>query len=215
VLHLAAENRNELICKLLLEKGIKDRFTANIFTKPTAFSVAATNSHTKLAKLLLFERSKTTVLRSHREAAFLLAAEHGHVEVLNLLLDDGVNVFAESPCSHINALSFAAGEGHISIVKSLLSRGWNADTLTAQRSQALRSAVLGKYTEIVRLLIESGVDIEQLSPDSKLTSLEMAILGRDRSTVELLLESGADAKRVTTSRLDLVMISGLARGKWV
>jgi ankyrin repeat protein len=213
VLHLAAENRNELICKLLLEKGIKDRFAVNLFSKPTAFSISATNGHTGLVKLLLFERSKTTVLRSHREAVFLLAAEHGHLEVLSLLLDDGVNIFAESPCSHTNALSFAAGEGHTLLVKSLLSRGWNADNLTAQRSQALRSAVLGKHTEIASLLVESGVEIEQLSPDSKLTPLEMAILGQDRSTVELLLESGANPKRVTTSRLDLVMISGLAQGK--
>src|SRR5436189_6407972 len=46
---------------------------------------------------------------------------------------------------------------------------WNAKTLTAQRSQALRSAVLGKRTEIARLLLESGVDIDQPSPDSKLS----------------------------------------------
>ena len=212
VLHLAAENSNEAILKLLLENGAQDCFAASLFTKPTAFSIAAMNGHTGLVKLLLCQKGNTTVLPSHREAIFLLAAEHGHLEILNLLLDNGVDIFTESPHSHTNALSFAAGEGHLSIVISLLSRGWNAKTRTAQRSQALRSAVLGKRTEIARLLIESGVDIDQPSPDSKLSPLEMAILGRDGKTVRLLLDSGADANRVTTSKLDLDTVSGLTPG---
>jgi len=130
------------------------------------------------------------------------------------LMDEGVNIFGTNIYSGNSALSYSAEWGRCSTVSLLLESGWDADSHRSHRSAAFRAAVLGKHTDVARLILDCGIDIDEPSPESGLTPLEMAILGRDEKTVALLLDSGADINRVTTSRVGGSLCSKYSRSSY-
>ena len=69
----------------------------------------------------------------------------GCLDMVKLLLDNGVNVRAEDNC----ALIWAARYGHTEIVKLLLEHGANVH---AQDNYALRWATNNGHTETINLL---------------------------------------------------------------
>jgi ankyrin repeat protein len=53
-----------------------------------------------------------------------LAASAGHLKIVQLLLDNGVNIELQDVCEN-SALLLAAYEGHLEIIKLLLENGAN------------------------------------------------------------------------------------------
>jgi hypothetical protein len=64
-----------------------------------------------------------------RQLALSIAAGFGHVEIVRLLLDAGVNPDRYNPVghSHTTPLHQAAGRGHIEVVRLLVERGARTD----------------------------------------------------------------------------------------
>ncbi len=96
----------------------------------------------------------------------------------------------------LNALHLASKEGHVSVVRELLSRGARIDAATKKGNTALHIASLAGQEEVVRVLIESGAAVNVQSQNG-FTPLYMAAQESHDSVVRLLLGSGANQSLAT------------------
>ncbi len=88
-------------------------------------------------------------------------------------------------CATMSPLTKAAGDGDINTVKKLLDEGADKDY-----DGALLSAAYKGHTEIARLLIEKGADVNAIIHNTRV--LAYAALTGHTKTAQLLVEKGAD-----------------------
>ena len=130
---------------------------------------------------LTFEKLYKILKNIKKNKELIWAASHGHIEVVELLLDRGANI-------HVNnddALIWAARNGHIEVVKLLLDSG--AD-IQAKYDKALIYASNNDNIEVVKLLLDRGVGINAV----KNYALKWAANKGHIEIVKFLLDSGAD-----------------------
>lgn len=89
--------------------------------------------------------------------ALQMASFQGHKEVVEVLLEKGADVIAQS--SAANALQAASNRGHKEIVQLLLEKGADVNNQDGHYSTVLQAASFRGHKEIVRLLIEKGADV--------------------------------------------------------
>lgn len=133
----------------------------------------------------------------------LIAARHGHREVVEYLLDhcgarvevggsvnfDGETIEGAPP------LWAASAAGHLHVVRSLLERGASVNQTTLTNSTPLRAACFDGHLEIVRYLVgERGADLEVANRHGH-TCLMIACYKGHSEIARYLLERGADVNR--------------------
>ncbi|PEY32835.1 hypothetical protein CN354_20535 [Bacillus cereus] len=87
-----------------------------------------------------------------------VAAKKGHLEVVEYLINKGIDIEARGGTFDASALNLAAGEGHWEIVKYLIEAGAELDVSLAKRNP-LFGAIYGGYKEVAEFLVEKGIDI--------------------------------------------------------
>ncbi|MFD9625383.1 ankyrin repeat domain-containing protein [Peribacillus muralis] len=87
-----------------------------------------------------------------------VAAKKGHLEMVEYLINKGIDIDARGGTFDASALNLAAGEGHLEIVKYLIDAGADLDESLAKRNP-LFGAIYGGHKEVVELLVENGIDI--------------------------------------------------------
>ncbi|MEE9443648.1 MAG: ankyrin repeat domain-containing protein [candidate division Zixibacteria bacterium] len=141
------------------------------------------------------DRDTTTIgIRNDRGSTALhFAAENGHLQIVELLLDRGadleaIDVDGDTP------LMGAAIRGHSEIFKMLLSRGADVDILNINENGVLHYAAMGGSVEIVDLLLDRGQNINTQVAQNQggFTPLIMAVFRNKQEVVKFLLEKGAD-----------------------
>lgn len=119
------------------------------------------------------------------------AAQRGHLEVVQILLEQGAD-FNALDKHGLAALTHAAFFGHTEIVQILLDRGADVNAMDDKGLSALSWAASRGHTEITKMLVDRGAD-----PNSKCsggsTVLYCAVLGGKTEMVKILLEKGATA----------------------
>ena len=80
------------------------------------------------------------------------AAEHGHAEVVRLLLGYGRHA-SRADCQYGDALVAAAKNGHAEVVRTLLEWPVHAPSADCQHGRALNLAARYGHTEVVRTLM--------------------------------------------------------------
>ncbi|KAJ7256364.1 ankyrin repeat-containing domain protein [Mycena rebaudengoi] len=142
--------------------------------------------------------------RCHDQAAFsawtILLLESGSAQYRSLNYLHNIDQSSRSSphwhCSVASPLYMCSKIGYRLGVKFLLANG--ADAINAPgrtySPNALQAAASEGHTEIVRLLIENGADVNTPGPEDDFYSsaLETAASGGHLDTVVLLLESGAE-----------------------
>ncbi|KAM6294984.1 protein fem-1 homolog A isoform 2-T2 [Aegotheles albertisi] len=133
----------------------------------------------------------------------LIAARHGHLEVVEYLLDhcgarvekggsvnfDGETIEGAPP------LWAASAAGHLGVVRSLLDHGASVNQTTLTNSTPLRAACFDGHLEIVRYLVgERGADLEVANRHGH-TCLMISCYKGHREIARYLLEKGADVNR--------------------
>lgn len=125
------------------------------------------------------------------------AARNGNTSMVQLLLDYGAVV----QTSMYNALSGAAQFNHKEVVKLLLNRradaGGRPTQIGSQKTEVfvgatpLRLSAMKGHTDIVKLLLENGANVNIRGQTGR-TALHWAALKGHRDTVKLLLDYGAE-----------------------
>jgi ankyrin repeat protein len=161
---------------------------------------------------LLDEGADVNALDVHGETALVWAARYGRTEILQILIEWGADLSPENPHTAI-ALDGAATCGHAETVRALLNAGVDAaarvpagphapttrsgESATAEvceiGSTPLHQAVRFRHTEVVRVLLEHGADVNAVDGDGR-TPWQLASRARKHAEMrELLKAAGAPA----------------------
>ncbi|KAF5244289.1 hypothetical protein FANTH_7799 [Fusarium anthophilum] len=139
---------------------------------------------------------------SNRRTPLSFASQHGNPSVVELLLQRGATVDSRTECddregSGRTALSYAAINGHLDIVRMLLHK-WkaNVDATDDIGRTPLSYAAENGHAGIVQELVKTGANLETRSTSTYegagQTPLHFAVESTDCETVRVLVESGAD-----------------------
>ena len=85
------------------------------------------------------------------------ASEHGHAEVLRLLLEADANKNLANGNGD-TAIKLASQEGHLELVRLLLDAGADKNSANNNGYTALMAASDGGHIEVVRMLLAAGAD---------------------------------------------------------
>jgi len=113
----------------------------------------------------------------------------GHVDCVQLLLDNGADVSLSHPVTGHNPLLIASLMGHTNVVSILLQHGADARTVTFNGCNSLHLASIMGHTDVVSILLRHGAD-NPLSISSMLGHTDF---------VSILLRHGADTRTVLSS----------------
>ncbi|MEM9541186.1 MAG: ankyrin repeat domain-containing protein [Cyanobacteria bacterium P01_E01_bin.42] len=89
-----------------------------------------------------------------------LAAEKGNIQVIIMLIESGVNVDYSGESS---PLHFAISAGNIDAVRVLISNGADLEIEEDDGVTPVLHAIMKHETEIVKLLVEAGADLNAWS----------------------------------------------------
>jgi ankyrin repeat protein len=144
-------------------------------------AVAAGNDYA--VRTLLTMGSDIEEVNRNGETPLALALLKKRDVIAKLLLDKGASIDL--------AAAKAAQGGNEAVIRMLLTRGVSVEARDNQGRTLLTLAVLENREPIVKLLLESGADVE--APDT-MALLAYAVLKEQTAIVKLLLESCADAE---------------------
>ena len=108
----------------------------------------------------------------------IIAAEYGHIDCLDLLLEQGADVDAQTEYGD-TALMLACGEGHIDAVDRLLQYGANVNIIqkyhwvsgSTSWSTALENACIANDLAIIDRLVAHGADYRIFEDEDKLSNI--------------------------------------------
>ena len=125
--------------------------------------------------------------------AFLSAVTRNDLRTVESLLNQGaVDVNYRTPGIGDNALGNASSQNEVEMAMLLLRRGADPNIATEENFTPLLSAAYHGHTEMVRLLIRAGANVNAAETRYGFTPLASAAQYGHAETVELLLDAGAD-----------------------
>lgn len=193
---LAAQAGHTECVKILLEAGADFEISnAHGFN---ALMLAALSNHQACVELLIpYFIGKFDAAANEGDNALILAAEHGSVVPIRLLIDAGadvnaINRFREAPLMLVARLGLDSSAGF------LLDKGANIDSSCNSQFTALMCAAEKGHTQCVKLLIERGADVQLKNEDGK-TAFDLAHDEGHTECTKVLLEKLLEHRRVGMS----------------
>ena len=106
--------------------------------------------------------------------ALVEASEKGYLEIVNILLDAGVNVNLETFSG--TPLGQAAFQGHLEVVQRLIEAGADVNYLAniPENKTALILAVHERHFDVIKALIKAGANVNQVVRESNEFALLVA-----------------------------------------
>lgn len=132
----------------LIAKHPKTQLNVRNAHSETALMLVSLRGHTHLAKLLV---SRQADINHPGWTPLHYAATGGHVEIIQLLLDESAYIDAESP-NGSTPLMMAARYGNAKSVQLLLNEGADFEVKNQLGLTALDFAIQGKRPEAIKLL---------------------------------------------------------------
>uniref|UniRef100_A0A8D0LA43 Ankyrin repeat and death domain containing 1B n=1 Tax=Sphenodon punctatus TaxID=8508 RepID=A0A8D0LA43_SPHPU len=198
VIHLAAWSGN-LDIMLMLVKAGADQKAKNQEGKNVLHFAAQSNS-VKIVDYLIQDLQLKDLNKPEEKGKkpFLLAAEKGHIEMINNLIF--LNLFTlEKDKEGNTALHLASKNGHSEVVEILLNHWEEINELNQNGETPFFLAVEGGHEKCAELLLEAGSDINILSKRQQ-TPLHLAADLGNVELVEILLKADCDLKIVDKQR---------------
>ncbi|KAL7791573.1 ankyrin repeat-containing domain protein [Trichoderma ceciliae] len=122
--------------------------------------------------------------------ALMTAAVYGNKDIVELLLEKGANIEAQTLYNQTSLL-FATEIGDASIIRLLLANGASLETKDFWNRTPLIMAIQRGLKNIIDLFIEHGADIN-MAIQQHFTPLTFAIMEGDKNILEFLIERGAN-----------------------
>lgn len=113
-----------------------------------------------------------------------IAAKGGNLELVQRLISMGVDVNARGGTFGGSPVNLAAGYGQPHIVRALLAAGAELDVSEPERNP-LFSAIQGGHMEIVKLLIERGIDYRVRYTGESMKEMDALAFARERGEREI------------------------------
>jgi ankyrin repeat protein len=145
---------------------------------------AASNKRTEVARLLIDEGADINAQGDEKKTALMRAIESGDTGIAKLLIEKGADLDI-ADASQLTPLLYAAREGDLEVAELLIEHG------IVPSPPSILTAVVNSRTEIARLLIDKGADVNVATPDGD-TALHHAVAKKNAEMVGLLIESGAN-----------------------
>nr|CAB3478785.1 unnamed protein product [Digitaria exilis] len=142
-----------------------------------------------LQEMLLHDRMLAKTFGPGNTTPLISAAMRGHIEVVELLLEqDDFGLVEMARDNGKNALHFAARQGHVGIVKSLLEKDPQLARRNDKKGQtALHMAVKGTSCDVLRALVDADPAIVMLPDKNGNTALHVATRKKRAEIVSVLL----------------------------
>jgi len=204
----APNSKNSIFTKNLLEglKGKADRDRDGIVTLNEAYEYAysktkeETSGHQhpqfegKVVGAFPLSFVGPRLSPAEMKKRIFKAAESGNLSIFEQFVGrvdvDSRNDANDTP------LIIASRNGHVQVVKMLLSAGADPDASNHSRATALSNASENGHLDVIKLLLDAGANIHTKNADG-MTPLALAAANGHTKAVELLLLRGADLKART------------------
>jgi ankyrin repeat protein len=143
-----------------------------------------------VAQLLIEAGADVNVQDDSQQSAYLISTSEGYLDLLLLTLAAGADVTSLDSYHGIGLIR-AADRGHVEIIEELLKTDIAIDHVNRLGWTALLEAIIlgdggPRHTEVVRLLVEAGADVD-LADSNGVTPLEHARKRGYETMVEILV----------------------------
>jgi ankyrin repeat protein len=160
-----------------------------------ALVAAAYNNRLEIADLLIAAGADVNMKDNTLQSAYLISAMQGNVELLAKTLKAGADVHS-TDSDNGTGLIRASDRGQVEIIRELLKTDIRVNHINRMSWTALMEAIMfgdgGKrHTEIVRLLIEAGAEVNLPDRDG-VTPLTVAKSKKYLDIIKILESSGAE-----------------------
>jgi ankyrin repeat protein len=189
---LAAERGESAEVRRLVTRGA--RIDGRDQRGRTPLLGATQRNQVEVARFLIQEGADVNAKDLIQDSPFLFAGAEGRVEILKMTLAAGADLKSTNRFGG-TALIPAAHHGHVEVVKLLLATNIEKDHINNLGWTALMEAVIladggPAHTEIVRLLIEAGANLNIPDRDG-MTPLAHAKRRNYAAIVRRLMDAGA------------------------
>lgn len=196
LLHAAANDSTGEILKLLLKNGLQDAVNARDVYGKTPLHDAVIKNSVKAARILIAAGADILTTNEKQETLLHTAVHDRNTsgELLSLLLAHGLKEAVNATdLNGETALYTAVQRGHEKHARILIAAGADIHTTCENQETLLHAAVQGENREILKLLLDSGLeDAVNAADEDGETALMQAVSEQLYSIIRLLLAHGAD-----------------------
>jgi ankyrin repeat protein/energy-coupling factor transporter ATP-binding protein EcfA2 len=148
---LAAELGESEVVKLCIEAGVRD-LSETLLAASRCGDLATVKA--------IFDQGQVRNLTSCKEA-FFNSVQRGHLSIVNLIISSGTIQPDVRTDRGASALHRAAAEGHLRVLKYLISSGSDLEAEDENGVRPLHVAALSGKRAVVELLVSSGANLQR------------------------------------------------------
>jgi ankyrin repeat protein len=227
-LHWAVQHNDHAMAELLLQAGA-DPGLRNRVEAPPLLMAAINGDAAMLQLLLAAGADAGQRVSVTGDTPLMLAARTGKAEAVKVLLDHGADVNAAEEWGKTTALMWAVSEGHAEVAELLLQHGAAIEARSAyippdtgrgfegaisreRRAEEVGPVIFasGEFTplhlaardgrfEALKVLVESGADVNAIAADGK-NALGIAIFNGNYVIADYLIDAGSDVNQPDAQR---------------
>uniref|UniRef100_A0A3P8Z7X9 Protein kinase domain-containing protein n=1 Tax=Esox lucius TaxID=8010 RepID=A0A3P8Z7X9_ESOLU len=188
-LHCAAQNGDEAIARLLLDRGASINETDAQGRTPA--HIACQHGHENVVRVLLSRGADIHVRGRDDWTPLHLAAWQGHLGIVKLLVKQaGADVDGQTTDGR-TPLHLASQRGQYRVARILIELRADVHVTSMGLQTPLHVAAETGHTSTSRLLVKHGADIHARTAQG-LSALHLAAQQGHLATVKMLIEEGAD-----------------------